>query len=685
MGKIHLRKAFVQIVSVVGVIILLIGNLILTALAGNNEIHFPIINKMMPDSAELTTSLLISEVLYNPSGKEPAGEWIEIYNRSGKTIQLEGHKVGDCQTQGGLEGMYQFPKDAVILPGEVVVVANQALVFAQTFGFSPDFELADSDPGVLDMEKYRAWSGGVINLNNAGDEVLLLDPADDLLDRVSWGNSIFAFDPPAPAVGDDHSLERVPGNVDRNWVGDFIDQPNPQPGDVVLIDPTPEVTTTPIETPYSCQTAKILISEVLYDPVNPADPAGEWIELFNWGSSSVPLGCLMVGDEESKGGGEGMYTFPQNSTSVPSEVIVIANRADGFISTYGLSPDFEIIDSDPIVPDMVKNSDWGSGSLYLSNSGDELLLITDQDTQLDAVSWGSSVFAFNPSVPKVAAGHSIARQPVDQDTDTASDWVEEVDPQPGSVNQNNPNPTSTPTNNPTSTAKPTATKKPTSTKTPTATKTPTPPKTPTPTKTPTKTKTPTPIPPSPTNTPTPTATPTPEPALNLVINEIQADPHSSLGDANYDGIVDTSDDEFVEFVNNSSVLVDLSGWNFGDALDIRHTFPSGSIVQPHCSLVLFGGGSPSSEFGNGLVQVASSGKLGLNDHGDNVYLYDETLTVVKTLSYAEEAGYDQSITRDPDVTGGKPLVKHSLATGSGGSLFSPGTKIDGTYFPGCSN
>jgi hypothetical protein len=102
-------------------------------------------------------------------------------------------------------------------------------------------------------------------------------------------------------------------------------------------------------------------------------------------------------------------------------------------------------------------------------------------------------------------------------------------------------------------------------------------------------------------------------------------------------------------------------------------------------MVLFGGGSPSGEFGNGLVQVASSGKLGLNDHGDNVYLYDETLTVVKTLSYAEEAGYDQSITRDPDVTGGKPLVKHSLATGSGGSLFSPGTKIDGTYFPGCSN
>lgn len=155
MGKFHLRKALVQIFAVLFVLLILIGILILPTLAGLNSVHFPMINKLMPVSPELTTGLLISEVQYNPSGKEPAGEWIEIFNRSGKAIQLAGHKIGDCQTQGGLEGMYQFPNNAVIQPGEVIVVANQALTFSQTYGFLPDFELADSDPSVEELEKYR--------------------------------------------------------------------------------------------------------------------------------------------------------------------------------------------------------------------------------------------------------------------------------------------------------------------------------------------------------------------------------------------------------------------------------------------------------------------------------------------------------------------------------------------------
>jgi hypothetical protein len=173
--------------------------------------------------------------------------------------------------------------------------------------------------------------------------------------------------------------------------------------------------------------------------------------------------------------------------------------------------------------------------------------------------------------------------------------------------------------------------------------------------------------------------------MNLVINEILSDPHSSLGDANNDGIVDSGEDEFVELVNNSIVSIDLGGYSFGDALDVRHTFPSGTIIEPNCGMVLFGGGVPVGSFGKGLVQVASSGNLGLNDRGDVVYIYDDSLVVVKNISYSEEGGDDQSITRDPDIIGGKPFVKHSLATGSGGSLFSPGTKIDGTNFPGCTN
>jgi hypothetical protein len=116
---------------------------------------------------------------------------------------------------------------------------------------------------------------------------------------------------------------------------------------------------------------------------------------------------------------------------------------------------------------------------------------------------------------------------------------------------------------------------------------------------------------------------------------------------------------------------------------MRHTFPVGSVVAPGCSVVIFGGGTPIGNFGNSLVQTSSSGNLGLNDRIDIVTLFNLDGVAVANLSYGVEAGADQSITRDPDIYGIEPLVQHSLANGSNGALYSPGTMVDGTYFSGC--
>ncbi|MCP4656647.1 MAG: hypothetical protein GY856_14635, partial [bacterium] len=55
---------------------------------------------------------------------------------------------------------------------------------------------------------------------------------------------------------------------------------------------------------------------------------------------------------------------------------------------------------------------------------------------------------------------------------------------------------------------------------------------------------------------------------------------------------------------------------------------------------------------------------------------------VGTATYGSEGGDNQSLTLDPDVLG-TAYVKHTLATGSGGALYSPGTRIDGGSFVGC--
>jgi predicted extracellular nuclease len=174
----------------------------------------------------------------------------------------------------------------------------------------------------------------------------------------------------------------------------------------------------------------------------------------------------------------------------------------------------------------------------------------------------------------------------------------------------------------------------------------------------------------------------PDPVPPLVINEINADPDSTLGDANGDGAAHFSDDEFVEIVNTSDSALDISGWTLADGFKVRHTFPPGTIIQSQCAIVVFGGGTPTGELGRALAQTASDGALGLNNGGDTVTLNDGVVDVVAT-GYGSEGGGNQSLTRDPDLFGAEPLVRHTTATGSDGALFSPGTRIDGSQFDGC--
>ncbi len=168
----------------------------------------------------------------------------------------------------------------------------------------------------------------------------------------------------------------------------------------------------------------------------------------------------------------------------------------------------------------------------------------------------------------------------------------------------------------------------------------------------------------------------------VIINEFQADPASGLsGDANGDGVRDGSDDEFVEIYNNSGADLDVSGWTLSDAVQVRHTFPAATVIPSDCSVVVFGGGTPTGLFGNSVVQIASGGFIGLNNGGDTITINDG-VSDVATHTYGAEGGNNQSLNLEPDITG-VAYVEHSLAAGSGGTLFSPGTLTDGSSFGGC--
>jgi hypothetical protein len=172
--------------------------------------------------------------------------------------------------------------------------------------------------------------------------------------------------------------------------------------------------------------------------------------------------------------------------------------------------------------------------------------------------------------------------------------------------------------------------------------------------------------------------------VQIIINEYLADPPDGVaGDANGDGIRDSSDDEFVELVNTGTAPLDISLFTVSDATQVRFTIPAGKIIPPGEAAVVFGGGVPTGAFGNcaanGLVFAAAGGGLSLNNGGDTITIKDSLAMVVATLTYgASEGDANQSITRSPDITG--PFTQHSSAAGSNGALFSPGTRVNGSPF-----
>jgi len=176
---------------------------------------------------------------------------------------------------------------------------------------------------------------------------------------------------------------------------------------------------------------------------------------------------------------------------------------------------------------------------------------------------------------------------------------------------------------------------------------------------------------------------------DVVINEFLADPPDGLaGDANHDGVRDSSGDEFIELVNSTKRDIDLSGYQLqtrsltssNDTL--RHRFAQKTILSAGTAIVVFGGGNPdgaSTIFGGSQIVKASTGSLSLTNAGGAITLRDVLGQIVTSVTYgsspATPSDNNQSVTRSPDITGNFAL--HSQAATS---LFSPGVLIDQNHF-----
>ncbi|MHA1973179.1 MAG: fibronectin type III domain-containing protein, partial [Candidatus Hodarchaeales archaeon] len=134
----------------------------------------------------------------------------------------------------------------------------------------------------------------------------------------------------------------------------------------------------------------IIITEVLYDTPG-TDSDEEWLELYNPTDSAISLIGWTLTDNA------GSFTL---SGTVPANgYFIIARVAAGFNALYGFDPDLSGM------------------SLYLGNTGDQLILKDNNGVEVDFVAWEGYVTGWD-----VSAYHTTIYRPSETDTDTVADW-----------------------------------------------------------------------------------------------------------------------------------------------------------------------------------------------------------------------------------------------------------------------
>lgn len=117
-------------------------------------------------------SVVITRVYPNAARDD---EFVELGNAGLDSIDLTGWSLTDR------EATATFPLDTTLPAGGRILVTRNATSYAEDTLAAADFAFENGDA--------RRMEGGVLRLADTGDEVLLMDPAQTVIDVYAWGDS----------------------------------------------------------------------------------------------------------------------------------------------------------------------------------------------------------------------------------------------------------------------------------------------------------------------------------------------------------------------------------------------------------------------------------------------------------------------------------------------------------------
>lgn len=317
--------------------------------------------------------IIINEVMYDPPGSDPGGEWIEIYNNDTFDCDIVDWKFFEDNTNHRLN----LEQGSMIIPakGYAIIADNATNFIVNHPGFSGT---------VIDS---------VFSLSNIGEYIALKDYSLSVVDEVtynsSWGGN-----------GTNKTLERK-GN---EWYESLLEGGTPGYENSVstFVTTTTTLATTTTTAPTTTVPViadHVVISEIYYDPFN--ESCSEFIELYNPKSEDVNISAWTIATPTSANDA----TIPPNS----------------FIKSYGF---YLIVDScwytgrdESTWPEADHNE-----TITLRNDDGWIILKNNLGTIVDKVGWGNATNYEGNQTLDVNEGKSIERKPGYLNSTAGNGW-----------------------------------------------------------------------------------------------------------------------------------------------------------------------------------------------------------------------------------------------------------------------
>ena len=295
--------------------------------------------------------IVITEINYNNPNADDF-EYVELFNNSGGAIDLEGWTLSDAVS-------FTFPA-STIMPGQYVVVANNAAAFDAAFGFLP-FQFTGA-------------------LNNTGEDVVLSDALGAQVDIVGYSDSA-----PWPGAADGFgpSLSLCDVNADNNDPANWLASISPTGVSVGGV----EILATP-GAANECPAGPII--DFLIDGFPSAENAGNIfirVVLSNGNANETQVTLELNSGSTATMGDD--YIL-----ALPITVTFDAGTTDTQTVQLNLIDDTDIEPTEQIIINLTNPTNSGTVS---PNGGQFTLNIIDNDTPITNAMVISGVFDAHPA------------------------------------------------------------------------------------------------------------------------------------------------------------------------------------------------------------------------------------------------------------------------------------------------